>query len=134
MAITINLPELGEGVDSVDVVAVLVAVGDSIEVDQGLIEVETEKASVEVPSTTAGTVTGVLVSVADVLTASAPIITLEAAEGNADDAPPEPESASAPAEGKEEETSVIESAPSPTLQRAATPRAGSRASAAVRAA
>ena len=31
MAITINLPELGEGVDSVDVVAVLVAVGDTIE-------------------------------------------------------------------------------------------------------
>ena len=50
MATTIHLPELGEGVDSVDVVAVLVSVGDSVEIDQGLIEVETEKASVEVPA------------------------------------------------------------------------------------
>ena len=50
MAMTINLPELGEGVDSVDVVAVLVSVGDTIEENQSLVEVETEKASVEVPS------------------------------------------------------------------------------------
>ena len=80
MAITINLPELGEGVDSVDVVSVLVAVGDTIEVDQGLIEVETEKASVEVPSTTAGTVTEVHVKEGDVLGESAPIVTLEGAD------------------------------------------------------
>jgi pyruvate dehydrogenase E2 component (dihydrolipoamide acetyltransferase) len=77
---TINLPELGEGVDSVDVVAVLVAVGDSIEVDQGLIEVETEKASVEVPSTTAGTVTEIHIKVGDVLGENAPIVTLESSE------------------------------------------------------
>ena len=50
------LPDLGEGVDTVDVVAILVSVGDRIEEEQGLIEVETEKASVEVPSSTAGTI------------------------------------------------------------------------------
>jgi len=95
VAITITVPQLGEGVDSVDVVAVLVAVGDSIEVDQSLIEVETEKASVEVPSTTAGTITEVHVSVGDVLSANAPIVTLEGTEAKADAAPgkvvPEPE-------------------------------------------
>jgi pyruvate dehydrogenase E2 component (dihydrolipoamide acetyltransferase) len=80
MAITITLPELGEGVDSVDVVAVLVAVGDIIEVDQGLIEVETEKASVEVPATTAGTVTEIHIKVGDVLGENAPIVTLDAVE------------------------------------------------------
>jgi pyruvate dehydrogenase E2 component (dihydrolipoamide acetyltransferase) len=80
MAITITLPELGEGVDSVDVVAVLVAVGDAIELDQGLIEVETEKASVEVPSTSAGTITEIHVQTGDVLGESAPLVTLEAAE------------------------------------------------------
>jgi pyruvate dehydrogenase E2 component (dihydrolipoamide acetyltransferase) len=80
MAITINLPELGEGVESVDVVAVLVSVGEQIEADQGLIEVETEKASVEVPSTAAGTVTEVHVKEGDVLEENAPIVTLDAPE------------------------------------------------------
>jgi pyruvate/2-oxoglutarate dehydrogenase complex dihydrolipoamide acyltransferase (E2) component len=80
---TITLPELGEGVDSVDVVTVLVSVGDGIEVDQGLIEVETEKASVEVPSTTAGTITEVHVAVGDILGENAPIITLDAADNEA---------------------------------------------------
>jgi len=109
MEITINLPELGEGVDSVDVVAVLVAIGDSIEVDQSLIEVETEKASVEVPSTAAGTITEVHVSVGDVLSANAPIVTLEGTEGQADAAPekvvpePEPVPESAPAPENVEE-------------------------------
>jgi pyruvate dehydrogenase E2 component (dihydrolipoamide acetyltransferase) len=80
MAITINLPELGEGVDSVDVVSVLVAVGDTVEVDQSLMEVETEKASVEIPSTAAGTITEILVAEGDTLGENAPLITLEAAD------------------------------------------------------
>jgi len=89
MEITINLPELGEGVDSVDVVAILVSVGDRIEEEQGLIEVETEKASVEVPSTAAGTITEIYVSIGDSLGEAAPIVTLEAAEGTADATPEE---------------------------------------------
>ncbi len=123
MAITINLPELGDGVDSVDVVAVLVAVGDSIEVDQSLIEVETEKASVEVPATAAGTVTEIHVETGDVLSANAPIVTLEAAEDEADAAPgeaaPEPEPVKKP-----ETAPVVESASPPTPHRAVTPREG----------
>jgi len=105
MAITINLPELGEGVDSVDVVDVLVAVGDSIEVDQGLIEVETEKASVEVPSTAAGTVTELHVKAGDVLAEGAPIITLEVAEDQTDAPPSEPASESPPEPPPAPETS-----------------------------
>ncbi len=142
MAITINLPELGEGVDSVDVVAVLVAVGDSIDVDQSLIEVETEKASVEVPATAAGTITEIHVETGDVLSANAQIVTLEAAEGKADAAPGDvvPESAPEPAEeqrsggaeekrrrGEEEKPGtapVVESASPPTPHRAVTPREG----------
>ena len=83
MALTITLPELGEGVDSVDVVTVLVAVGDAIEIDQSLIEVETEKASVEVPSTAAGTVTELHVKEGDTVGEKAPIVTLEVAEQSA---------------------------------------------------
>ena len=82
MALTITLPELGEGVDSVDVVTVLVAVGDHIEIDQSLVEVETEKASVEVPSTAAGTVTEVHVKEGDTVGEKAPIVTLDVAEAS----------------------------------------------------
>ena len=96
MSITITLPELGEGVDTVDVVAVLVAVGDRIEEEQGLIEVETDKASVEVPSTAAGIVTEVHVSPGDVLGEAAPIITFEPAEDRADAPPLVPESVPEP--------------------------------------
>ena len=90
MAITINLPELGEGVDSVDVVSVLVAVGDEIQPDQSLIEVETEKASVEVPSTTAGTVLEIHVKEGDTIDEKAPIVTLDVVEAAVDITPDEP--------------------------------------------
>jgi pyruvate dehydrogenase E2 component (dihydrolipoamide acetyltransferase) len=106
MPTTINLPELGEGVDSVDVVTVLVAVGERVEKDQGLIEVETEKASVEVPSTAAGTVTEIHVSPGDVLGENAPIVTLEVAEGQTESPPepaPEPEIAERQRSGGAEE-------------------------------
>ncbi|MGD8441648.1 MAG: 2-oxo acid dehydrogenase subunit E2 [Holophagae bacterium] len=91
MGITINLPELGEGVDSVDVVAVLVSVGDRIEKDQPLIEVETEKASVEVPSTAAGTVAEVHVSEGDTLGENAPLVTLDEGEASGAESEPAPE-------------------------------------------
>jgi pyruvate dehydrogenase E2 component (dihydrolipoamide acetyltransferase) len=134
MAITINLPELGEGVDSVDVVAVLVSVGDSIEVDQGLIEVETEKASVEVPATAAGAVTEIHVKTGDVLGENAPIVTLDAEEGEVDAAAEEivPEPVPGPdiaeekrgkgAEERQEPAAAVEpvpptSPPSPRSQR-----------------
>ena len=104
MAITINLPELGEGVDSVDVVAVLVAVGDQVRKDQGLIEVETEKASVEVPSTAAGTVTEIHVKEGDTLGENAPIVTLEEAETSAPKAEQEPVSVPAPVPDPDEGT------------------------------
>ncbi|HSO24180.1 MAG TPA: 2-oxo acid dehydrogenase subunit E2 [Chondromyces sp.] len=94
MAITIKLPELGEGVDSVDVTAVLVAVGDRVEKDQGLIEVETEKASVEVPSTAAGTVTELHVAEGDTLGENAPIVTLEEVQASAPETKEEPASES----------------------------------------
>ena len=80
MSTTITIPELGEGVDSVDVVTVLVEVGDTIEVDQPLIEVETDKAAVEVPSTAAGTITEIHVSEGDTLGPDAKIVTVDEAE------------------------------------------------------
>jgi len=123
--IIINLPDLGEGVDSVDVVAVLVSVGDRIEEEQSLIEVETEKASVEVPSSTAGTVTEIHVEGGDVLSENAPIVTLEAAEAEANAASGEvvPEPVPEPAK-RPEAAPVVESAPPTPPPPSATPHDG----------
>jgi pyruvate dehydrogenase E2 component (dihydrolipoamide acetyltransferase) len=63
----VRLPEISENVDSGDVVKVLVNVGDVVEVDQPLVELETEKAVFEVPSTVAGTVAEILVKVGDLI-------------------------------------------------------------------
>ncbi|MEX2119348.1 MAG: 2-oxo acid dehydrogenase subunit E2 [Pirellulales bacterium] len=57
MAIEFKLPDLGEGIDSGDIVSVLVSEGDEIEADQPVLEVETGKATVELPSPHAGRVT-----------------------------------------------------------------------------
>ncbi len=56
MATEFLLPELGENIESADVVDVLVSVGDTIAVDDPVIEIETDKSSFEVPSTVNGVV------------------------------------------------------------------------------
>src|ERR1700719_3838745 len=53
---TIKLPELGENVDSGDLTKILVNVGDAISKDDPLLELETEKATIEVPSPVSGVV------------------------------------------------------------------------------
>ncbi len=56
-----RLPELGENIETADVLNVLVKVGDVIEVDQAILEIETDKATIEVPTTVAGKVVEVLI-------------------------------------------------------------------------
>jgi pyruvate dehydrogenase E2 component (dihydrolipoamide acetyltransferase) len=50
------LPELGEGIEAGDVIHVLVAVGDTITKDQAVLELETDKAVIEVPAPVSGVV------------------------------------------------------------------------------
>lgn len=61
-----TLPELGENIRTATIVKVLIAVGDTVENDQAVLEVETDKATIEVPSSIAGKVTEVLVAEGDV--------------------------------------------------------------------
>jgi pyruvate dehydrogenase E2 component (dihydrolipoamide acetyltransferase) len=75
----VQLPNLGEGIDSADVVSVLVEAGQSIEGEQSIIEVETEKATLEVPSNVAGTVSEVLVQVGDSVQVGQDILAVEVA-------------------------------------------------------
>jgi len=65
MAFEFKLPELGENIESADVVGVLVAVGDKVGVDQSLLEIETDKATVEVPSEVSGVIKEIRIKVGD---------------------------------------------------------------------
>lgn len=60
-----QLPELGENITSADVLKVLVKVGDTIKQDDIVLEIETDKATIEVPSTVSGVITDVFVKDGD---------------------------------------------------------------------
>ena len=62
MSIEFRLPDLGEGVHEGEIVRVLVAEGDQVKEDQPLLEVETDKASVEIPSPHTGVVSKIHVA------------------------------------------------------------------------
>ena len=83
MSIEVTLPELGDDIDGADILDVLVSEGDVIEVDQNIVEIETDKATAEVPSKQAGKVVKVHVSIGDSVTVGAALITLEAVAGGA---------------------------------------------------
>jgi pyruvate dehydrogenase E2 component (dihydrolipoamide acetyltransferase) len=78
-----KLPNLGENIESGDVVNVLVKEGDSIKANQGVIEIETDKAVIEVPSTQAGRVSKVHVKQGQTIKVGSTVLTLEAAAGAA---------------------------------------------------
>jgi len=65
MPTEIKLPELGENIEKGDVVRVLVKVGDLIAVDQPIAELETDKATIEVPSPSAGAVAEIRIKPGD---------------------------------------------------------------------
>jgi pyruvate dehydrogenase E2 component (dihydrolipoamide acetyltransferase) len=96
-----KLPELGEDIEEADVLKVLVSEGDTIEAGQPLIEIETEKATLEVPSETAGTVSKIHVKVGETIKVGQVIFTIEAGAAPAkevpQEAPPAAEKAPEPA-------------------------------------
>jgi pyruvate dehydrogenase E2 component (dihydrolipoamide acetyltransferase) len=77
MPTEVKLPELGENVEKGDVLRVLVAEGDEIEVDQPVLELETDKATIEVPSSAAGRVTGIKVKAGDKVKVGQVVLTLD---------------------------------------------------------
>ena len=78
-----EIPDIGEGVDSADVVNVLVSVGDEVEVGQPVLEVESDKATVEVPTDVGGRVAEVLVAAGDTVKVGQAILRFEGGEGTA---------------------------------------------------
>ena len=78
--VSINVPDLGDGIDSGDILSVLVKVGDIVSLDQGLVEIETDKAVAEVPTTSAGTISQIHVQSGESVGIGAPLVTLQIAE------------------------------------------------------
>lgn len=92
-----RMPDVGEGLTEAEIVAWQVAPGDPVAVNQILVEIETAKAVVELPSPFAGTVHQLLAEPGTTVQVGEPIIAIQTAAGAA----PEPEpAAAAPAEGK----------------------------------
>jgi 2-oxoisovalerate dehydrogenase E2 component (dihydrolipoyl transacylase) len=80
------LPDLGEGLTEGEILAWLVQPGDEVKLNQPIVEVETAKAAVEIPSPHAGLVTAVHFAVGDTVDVGSPIITFDIDPGGAIDA------------------------------------------------
>jgi 2-oxoisovalerate dehydrogenase E2 component (dihydrolipoyl transacylase) len=92
-----NLPDLGEGLEDAEIVEWKVSEGDTVELNQPLIEVNTAKALVEIPSPVAGVVAELHGSDGDVVAVGAPLVTFTVEEG----APPSAETDAAAMAGQE---------------------------------
>ncbi|RSE59497.1 dihydrolipoyllysine-residue acetyltransferase [Alcaligenes faecalis] len=93
--VTVQVPDIGDARD-VDVIEIMVQVGDTIEVDQSLITVESDKASMEVPSSHAGVVTAIKVKLGDKVSQGSDILELTVQGAAAAPAPAKAEAAPAP--------------------------------------
>lgn len=135
----IKVPDLG-GADKVEVIEILVAVGDSIAAEQSLVVLESDKASMEVPSPSAGKVLAIKVSVGDKVGEGSALVELELAGGATTAVGEKPATAAAPeapratASVKAEAVVVqtVAMAPTPTTTAIAASVAGIYAGPAVR--
>jgi 2-oxoisovalerate dehydrogenase E2 component (dihydrolipoyl transacylase) len=85
------LPDVGEGLTEAEIVEWKVAVGDTVAVNQVLVEIETAKSLVELPSPWAGTVTALLAEEGTTVDVGVPIIEIGSGAGSSADAAPAPE-------------------------------------------
>lgn len=100
----VTVPDIG-GAEDAEVIELLVAVGDEVAMDQSLIVLESDKASMEIPSTLAGVVVELLVSEGEQLAEGAPVVVIDVAGESAEmaqepavvAAEPEPQIAAEPA-------------------------------------
>ncbi|HEL3812451.1 TPA: dihydrolipoyllysine-residue acetyltransferase [Stenotrophomonas maltophilia] len=114
------VPDIGDYSD-IPVIEVLVAVGDTVKKDQGLVTLESDKATMEVPSSVAGVVKELKVKVGDSLSEGKVVALIEVAEGEAEAAKP---AAAAPAPAKAAApAAATQSAPAPAAAAPAAPAA-----------
>ena len=104
--VEIKVPDIGD-FDAVEVIEVLVAEGDTIQAEQSLITVESDKASMEIPASHGGVVKSVKVKVGDKVSQGSVILEVESTDSGVDAA------ASAPAPAPAEQASAPQAAPAP---------------------
>ncbi len=122
----IMVPDIGD-FDEVAVIEVLVKVGDTVKAEQSLITVESDKASMEIPSSAGGVVKSVSVKVGDKVKQGSVVLVLEVSEGAAAPAAASPAPAAAPAPAKSAAGTIGESqapAPAPAPAPRSAPPAG----------
>lgn len=88
--IEVKVPDIGD-FDDVEIIEILVAPGDVVNVEDSLITVESDKASMEIPSTESGTVKSIAVQLGDRVSEGSVILELDAAESAASPVAEEPE-------------------------------------------
>jgi pyruvate dehydrogenase E2 component (dihydrolipoamide acetyltransferase) len=108
------VPDLGE--DEVEVIELCVSPGDSVEAEDALVTVESDKASMDVPAPFAGTVKELCVSVGDKISHNDLLAKLEVAGGDAAEAPAEEEKAEEAPAAKEEAAPAAEEKPAAAEQ------------------
>ena len=119
--VEVKVPDIGD-FDEVAVIEVLVKPGDTVKVEQSLVTVESDKASMEIPSSTAGVVKELKVKLGDKVSEGSVILVLEAAGDSAQNAAPA-QAAPAPAATKSEATAPAAPAVAPAEAPAAAPAA-----------
>ncbi|MCW8851537.1 MAG: hypothetical protein OQK44_02630, partial [Gammaproteobacteria bacterium] len=77
----ILVPDIGD-FDGVEVIEIMVAAGDSINVEDPIVSLESDKAAMEIPSPFAGTVKEIKVNLGDTVSEGSLLITIEASEGS----------------------------------------------------
>jgi dihydrolipoamide dehydrogenase len=113
--IEVIVPDIGN-FDSVDVIEVLVKVGDTVAKEDSLITLESDKASMDIPSSDAGVVKEIKVKVGDKIAKGSPILVLEAeAAGATQTEAPKAETSKAEAAPATPESQPAVSAPTPTV-------------------
>ncbi|QRN80209.1 MAG: E3 binding domain-containing protein, partial [Nocardiopsis sp. BM-2018] len=124
MPTSVSMPALGESVTEGTVTQWLKNVGDTVEVDEPLLEVSTDKVDTEIPSPVAGVLTKILVEEDETVEIGTEIAIIGGGSGSAATAQPEAEPKSEPeAEAKSEPEPKNEPEPAPAAQSAPAPAA-----------
>jgi pyruvate dehydrogenase E2 component (dihydrolipoamide acetyltransferase) len=113
MTLDFRLPDLGEGITEADVVRVLVQSGDAVVIDQAVVTIETEKATIDVPSGVAGTVTAVHVAAGQTVKPGAVLLTLDESGARPTSAAPTPSATPAQVTAPTPPAPAVATAPAP---------------------
>src|SRR5439155_23415205 len=118
-----TLPELGENITAGDVLRVLVKPGDTLDKDQPVLELETDKATIEVPSSVSGKVTDIKVKAGDKVKVGQAILSVDDAGAGGQSKP----AATAPAPDAGEESRENRREPRQSVERPTAAQAGADA-------